>query len=349
MKKKKIAALCLIAGIMGALAGCGNKEMTAADIRDMKVEEYVTLPDYKALNIYVDEKPEVTDMDVELYIRSRADELEEMHQYSGKVASGDVVNIDYAGTIDGTAFEGGTSQDYLLEIGSGSFIPGFEDGLVGKDVGETVDLSLQFPANYRNAEVAGKECIFAVKINYILVPLSDENVNMLDADYTSVEAYRTDVEKLLVDYVDYQYNTEMKNGVAIELLQGCTFEELPESLVADYRADLKADFEETAAENGLTLEEYMLQAYNVTADRVEESLDSIALQCAQEAVALQAIANQEGIDISDEELDEEIQTATEQAGYTTPEELLGEEYDKESIRISLLNNKVYDFLIEENG
>ena len=184
MSKRWMAAAALGCVVVCA-AGCGKKDVRIADLKDVEVEEYVTLPDYRNLDIQSPEKIEITDADVRSYINSRINEVSEMRELTGTVENGDVVNIDYAGTIDGTAFEGGTAQAQLLEIGSGSFIEGFEEGLVGANVGDRKELSLKFPDGYRNPEVAGKDCVFSVKINHILKEMTDEYVALVDAGYHS--------------------------------------------------------------------------------------------------------------------------------------------------------------------
>ena len=333
MSKRWMAAAALGCVVVCA-AGCGKKDIRIADLKDVEVEEYVTLPDYRNLDIQSPEKMEITDAYVQSYINSRIDEVSEMRELTGTVENGDVVNIDYAGTIDGTAFEGGTAQAQLLEIGSGGFIEGFEEGLVGANVGDRKELSLKFPDNYRNPEVAGKDCVFSVKINHILTELTDENVSLVDAGYQSAEAYRNDAGDMLREYYEYQYNRELESYIAAALVAGCTYEEVPQSLVDDYKESLREDFENAAAAQGISLEEYMLGNYGIAADNMEDGLSSVALRCAREGLALQAIADREGISVSDEEVD----AVTEE--YTSD----GEGPDRKVVRVNLLYEKVYELL-----
>jgi len=334
MRKKRMAAVLLLS-MLALLAGCGKKDITIADLKDVEAEEYVALPDYKNLSVMRPEKVEITDASVKSYINARIDAVSELRELTGTVENGDVVNIDYAGTIDGTAFQGGTAQAQLLEIGSGSFIEGFEEGLVGAAVGETKELSLKFPENYGNAEVAGQDCVFAVKINYILSELTDENVNLVDSGYQSVDAYREDAKNMLIEYNENEYERKLKNSIATSLISGCTYEEIPESLTEDYKSSLRTDFENAAEQVGMSLEEYMRNAYRISADSLDGELQAMAERCAKEGLALQAIAGREGISVSDEELEEVI------SGYEGMEEL-----DEENVRGNLLYNKVYDFLMD---
>ena len=322
------------------VTGCGKNNITIADLKDVEAEKYVTLPDYKNLQVEQPEKVEITDAYVKSYINNRVNAVSDLHELTGTVENGDVVNIDYAGTIDGTAFQGGTAQGQLLEIGSGSFIDGFEDGLVGANVGETKQLSLKFPDNYRSADVAGKDCIFAVKINYILSELTDENVNLVDPGYQSVETYWEDAKNNLIEITEDQYERTLKTSIASNLIAGSTYQEIPESLIEDYKSSLRTDFENEAESAGMSLEEYMENVYYTSADSIDEEIGTIAEWCAKEGLALQAIADQEGISVPDEEVDAAI------AEYTAAVGDAGEELEKENVRVNLLHDKVYTFLAD---
>lgn len=344
--KKKLAIAILTVLAAGMFTGCGKQELTIADLKNVEVEDYVEIPDYKNLDVPASGKVEITDADVKNYIYGSINAVESMHELTGTVESGDVVNIDYAGTIDGTAFEGGTAQGQLLEIGSGSFIEGFEEGLIGVEVGETKDLSLKFPDNYRNGDVAGKDCIFAVKVNYILTPLSDDNVNLVDEGYTSAAAYEEDTKHYLEEYSNFMYETELMNNIASTLLPACTYKEIPQTLIDDYKEMLRSSLSTSASSAGMTLEQYVMSVYSVGEDGVESKIDEIALDCAEEGLALQAIANKEGISISDEELESTLSAQATAAGFSSVEEYLGEDADKEEIRFNILYQKVYDLLLE---
>lgn len=336
MKKRWKAALALLAAV-GILTGCGKSNVTIADLKDTEVEQYVTIPDYKNLEVVRPRKVEVTEEYVKTYLSYKINEVSELHELTGTVENGDVVNIDYAGTIDGTAFQGGTAQGQLLEIGSGSFIEGFEEGLIGASVGETKELDLRFAEDYKSAEVAGKDCVFAVTINYILSELTDENVNLVDSGYQSAALYREDAEKMLKERTQEQYDRELENYIATSLIAGCTYEEVPVSLVKDYRENLQTEFENAAAAVGITFEEYMTSAYQVPAESIDNEMDAIALRCAKEGLAVQAIAKAEGVSVSEEEIDAVMADYTAAGGSE-------ENLNREIVQVNLLYEKVYDIL-----
>ena len=167
MMKKKIMSLAAVVLTAGMLSACGKD---AAYLSEIKASDYVTLGEYKGIEVTQPE-PEVTDEYVDSYIEylrsQRAVAVEVTDRTT--VQEGDTVNIDYTGYRDGVAFEGGTAQGDSLTIGSGRFIDGFEEGLIGTSVGETVTLELTFPDNYTNAELAGAAVTFDVTVNSISV------------------------------------------------------------------------------------------------------------------------------------------------------------------------------------
>ena len=343
--KKNVVAVLLCALL--ALTACGQENITAVTLKDAKVEKYVTIPEeYKNLSVTVTAQSEVTDADVDYYIESQRCNHEAFMVKEGTVADGDLVNIDYAGSIDGEFFDGGTAEDQFLGIGSGSFIDGFEAGLVGVRVGETVNLDLQFPEQYHSEDLAGKACVFTVTVNYIVAPLTDENVGQLDDTYTQASAYVQDTRKILEEYAAYQYDYSVKSAIANTLVTLCSYDDIPQSLIDDYAQDLKVNLEETAAAAGMTLEDYMMNMYYISAEDLETSLAEMGKECAKEGLALQLIANMENLNVSDEDLDAKIQEAATLSGYASSEEFLAENGDKEDIRLNLMYDNVYQFLAE---
>ena len=214
MKKKTLGLLAAILSVC-MLAGCGAKDTgdgtgAATDagtestaLKDMDVDKYVTLGEYKGLAVSVDtvevDEDEWDTLVNNVYYGNITAENGGIMDRA--VETGDTVNIDYEGTKDGVAFDGGTAQGYDLTIGSGTFIPGFEDGLVGVKIGDTVDLPLTFPENYTE-ELAGKDVVFTVTVNSVkrMPELTDDLVNQItDGEYTDVASNKESVRKDLED------------------------------------------------------------------------------------------------------------------------------------------------------
>lgn len=211
MKKRLLICLCIILSAV-LLCSCGGTKTEVFGSRGTSA--YVKTGNYK--NIVID--PESQDYN-EYYNALMLGDFSNAGLYDraddGAVKFGDYANIDFMGTLDGVAFDGGTDQGYDLLIGSGSFIDGFEDGLIGVSVGETVDLHLKFPESYDNEDLAGKAVIFNVTVNYRMVP-QDISVAYKELGYKSVEEYEEKLNERCVQFF------AVKNYV-----DSCTFKETP--------------------------------------------------------------------------------------------------------------------------
>lgn len=287
-------------------------------LKDIAVEEYVTLCDYKALKIMSQPaSPEVIEQNTwSLYARMYPEDMRVMDR---AVVLGDTANIDFEGKKDGVAFQGGTAQGSDLKIGSGQFIDGFEDGLIGVMPGETVDLSLTFPEGYGNAELAGQAVIFTVKVNYIVPDgIEDAAVEAMGiSGITDAAGFRKYVEDSVTSY----YRETMENETLSTFVNGCTFDTMPEVLVEKFRQNLRNNMEMSAAAQNMEVENYMSQNYGMD---LETFVNGYAEQSLKLNMACQAVANREQLNISDEELDTMLKEYADQAGYTTVEEYMGD-------------------------
>ncbi len=351
MNTVRSAAALVLAGVM-ALTGCGDKNAasaknaTLANLNQVEVEKLVTLPEYKGIALTDTVSVEVSDEEVEMYLQNLRDKVESFHIYSGEVKDGDTVNIDYVGTIDGVAFDGGTASSQLLGIGTGTFIEGFESGLIGTRVGETVDLNLSFPEEYRATDLAGKDCVFTVTVNYILSAITDENVNALDESYSSAATYLTDTKDMMQSYYDYQAETSLKSDLAQFLLDNTEYKEVPESLVQDFVRIFTNELKSEAESSNMTLEDMMKTTYGIEADQVDAQIKSQCENLAKEILVLQAVANVENLNVTDEEV--QAQLAEAESEETTASEIadMTKEDRLAVVRLNMMREKVYDFLLE---
>ena len=247
------AAAALLAAML--LVGCGSeKDLPLAQI---DTERYVTLGDYQNLSVTV-EKPKVEDAEVvqtmlNLYRRGISAELGGITDRA--VARGDTVNIDYVGKMNGEPFENGSASGTQLTIGSGSFIDGFEDGLVGAMPGETVELDLAFPDPYlNNPDLSGQAVAFTVTVNFILPPLESE-ADLLDEvaaaagleEVSTVQELRQYAYDSLNRNAQIQYESNVQNAMIQELLAQCDFKKLPENMLERSRKTLTENLEQAAA------------------------------------------------------------------------------------------------------
>ena len=366
MKRKIIASLVILL-IAIQLVGCSKQnkenENSAQEtehteesylyLKDIEVDESVVVGDYKGIEV-VKNVVSVTTQDVDAYIEymmamSGGTQLEEITDRD-TVENGDVANIDYVGKKDGVAFEGGTAQGYDLGIGTGSFIPGFEEGLVGVKKGETVDLNLTFPENYGAADLAGAEVVFTVTVNGIykeITPqLTDEYVANLGLENMStVEDYRAYVKEMLEESNQEYALQEVQAQLLERITEGATINNLPEKLVNKFYEININNISYNASMYGMDLESFVSAMYGMDKETFEaQSLEAAQISAKQAMVCLK-IAKEENISISDEELNAAAVENYASYNFSSVEEFMNG-IDVEEYRDSLLLNKVVDFLVE---
>ena len=338
MKKKLTVLAAGICALSLLLTGCSSEISN----------DYVTITKYKGVEIDKVDADAVSDNDVEAQINSVLQSKSTTTEVTDRAAqTGDTVTIDYEGKKDGVAFDGGTATDAQLTLGSGQFIDGFEDGVVGHNIGDTFDLDLTFPENYGNADLAGQAVVFTVTVNYIQPAqdgeFSDEIISNFGIDgVTNEEELRQYAYDYLNDNAQQNYETNVQQAVMDAFMANNTITSVPEALVQKYS---------DAAESSITS---MASAYGVDADTFTQYyygqdlatfLSTYAEQTAKQDIALQAVANKENLNISDEELDQMLQDRATAAGYDTIEEYIGET-SKEDYREYFLYDKVLDYLVE---
>lgn len=378
MKKKLLAALLAVSMVMSLCACNSEKEDTqttetgetaqtakvgTVSSKDFNVEDYVTVGDYKGLEVTVD-VVNFTDADVETQFN---DEVEYYVEYSDlfvytktdktTVEDGDIVNIDYVGKKDGVAFDGGTAQGHNLEIGSGSFIEGFEAGLIGHEVGETTTLNLTFPENYQNEELAGAAVTFDVTINAIntreMPEVTDDLVAQMDLGFDTIAAYKEDIKTYLQESCD-ETNADERNTAVWEAVYAvCDVKEPPQEFVDDLVATVKQNAEMYASYYGVTMDEFITTYMGQTMEQFEEECKTSAVETAKERLAIAAIAKDAGIELTDADVKAVAEAEYEDYGYATADELIlsvgqGSYYDY------VLVEKVYEYLatcvtIKENA
>lgn len=332
-----------------------NTDLEIAYLKDVVVEDYMTLnEEYVGLTLYIPAKEEVTDERVErLALNAYNNNIAILGGIVDRaVEIGDTINLDYSGFKDGVAFAGGTAQNQQLIIGSGQFIDGFEDGLVGVMPGETVDLNLSFPKGYGNTELAGQPVVFTVTVNYIYPdPISsteemqDEVISaMTEGEYETVDSFLEYCREYLEYEAEYDYTVYKENAVIAALEGLFSFDEVPRALQNKFEGSIRASLENTAMQNGIDIDTYCYYFYQVDAATY---LELASQASTQQGMIFQFVANNENLTVSDEELEESLQRFAEENGVASVEELLLVT-DRESFREYFLFEKVVDFIIE-NG
>ena len=278
------------------------------------VEPEVKLGDYKGLEIEKQET-DLSDEELQESIDHSLSHLAEMVvKEDGAVENGDTVNIDFSGSVDGEEFDGGQAEGYDLEIGSGSFIPGFEEQIEGMKTGDEKDVVVTFPEEYHAEELAGKEATFKTKVNEIKfkdVPeLNDEIANELDSDAENVDEYKENLRKRLSE----QKATEAENTEKEEAINKATENasiDIPEAMINTELDRMIQEFSQRIQQQGLDLQTY----YQISGQNEEQLRDQMkddAEQRVKTNLTLTAIADEENIEVSDEDIDKELEKMSEQ-------------------------------------
>ena len=315
---------------------------------DYKATDFVKLGTYKHLPIEL-EKVSVSEEEVQTQIASsvEANNLYDITE-EGTVRNGDIVNIDFVGKLDGEAFDGGSAQDYDLTIGSHSFITGFEEGLEGVAIGDTVDLPLSFPENYFNSDLAGKEVIFTVTVNSVksMPELTDELAQKLSGDSeATVDSYKESVRDDLLQQKEDAEETQINSELMTQLYNTCEIKEYPEDLVK-YSVQQMTNFYAGYAENyNMSFSDFVEQYFGIDMETYESEAQEAVKQSLQQEMILKAIAEQEQLEVSDEEFEAGCKKYADNMGYDSVEDFKAD-YDEVTIRSSIQMDKAMEFVVD---
>lgn len=323
-----------------AITGADREDYVA--IVDLNTDDYVTLMDYKNMVIQV-EKTEVTDESIKKYINQSV--LGSYPITDREAANGDTVTIDFTGKKDGEAFDGGSSEDYKLTLGSGAFIPGFEDGLVGVMPGETVDLELTFPENYKSADLAGQDVVFTVTVKNILVQadydtVTEEQLAEMNLGDKTKEDIWKEAKAALEEDAKTSYEANISSAIINELMENCTVTSIP-----DYLVEEEVDYYNSYYENisqmyyGCDLDTFITTYYGITMDEYNEQIETMAEEIVKEYLIFEAIAREEGIEVTEEELVAKAEKEAKEYGYDSAEAVL-EAAGKNAYRMYEIQDKV---------
>lgn len=371
--KRRVYLMTAISAVALALTACGGnagnnknsnvssaskaavssaKDSVKTAASDFNPSDYIEkLGNYKGLE-YDKVDTEVSDAEIEEKIKAF------LNNYPEKITDraikkGDTANIDYVGKKDGVAFEGGTANGFDLGIGSGSFIAGFEDGLVGKKPGETVDLNLTFPDDYHSEELKGAKVVFTVKINYIVgeapKELTDELVKA-NTDFKTAAEYKADIKNSIEESKKEEADEKIKRELIDKVVTETAIKALPKDLEDEFESRFKDYWNKLAESNGIEMKDFIKNNLKSTEEEFEQGVKRQAYISARKLVVVRAIADAEKINISDDEYNKELNKYYESSGAKGNMEL--SEYEKqvgkENLINLLLHDKVGKFLME-NG
>lgn len=325
---------------------CDREDYVA--IEELDIDEYVTLPDYKNMTVQAS-KTEVTDENIESYINRSI--LTSYPVTDRAVVKGDVATIDYVGKRDGVAFDGGSAEGYQLNIGSGTFIDGFEDGLIGVMPGETVDLNLTFPEDYKAEELAGADVVFTVTVQNILesaeyATVTDEQLALMNLEYGSKEEIWEAAKKIVEEDAETSYQNNIGNAIIEKLLENSTFTSIPEYLVEEEVENYNIYMESICqGYYGVDIETFVTTYYGMTLDEYNEQLKSMSEETIKQYLVMEAIARNEEIEVSEADIQDMAAKEAEEYGYESAEALLAD-VGRTTYRMYMLQDKVMDRLFD---
>lgn len=324
------------------------------ELMSTDLSSYITLGQYKGIEI-TGYDATVTDADVEAKIAStllgKATVSEEAAAADYVAKNGDKLNIDYTGYLGDEAFENGAATDTDIQIGNNNFIDGFGDGLIGHKTGEEFDMPVTFPTDYSNADLAGKDVIFKIKINAIYeatVPeLTDAYAKELNEDVANVGEYKAAIRKSLEEEAASTKVTNDENAIWSTALANATVSEYPQDQVDYYQNMITSQFETLAQNYSMELSDYV-SVLGVSMDEFNKKMEENAKSYVKELMFMQSIEKAENLTVSDEEYQAGLKTYLESVSLADEAALIEALGQTAPIQLkqSLLYEKVMDFLVE---
>lgn len=341
---------------------CGEEIVSQPEIDVTQIEEgkpfiftaevalkpAVTLGTYKGVEVaktVVEVSEEEVDKEVD---KERENNSRTIDVDDRAVENGDMIKLDFDGSVDGVPFKGGKAENYQLTVGSGSFIPGFEEQLVGAKIGEEVTVNVIFPEEYHAAELKGKPAVFKCKVNEIKVkelPEADDEFAKDVSEFDTLAEYKDDIRAKILDRKTAEAKREKQNK-AVEQAVANAQMEIPDAMVAEQVRNMVDDFARRLQSQGLTMDQYM-QFTGMTTDKLTEQMRPEALKRIQNSLVLEAVAKAEDIQISDEKVDEEITKMAEayKMEFAKLKELMGD-YEINQMKKDLAIQAAADMITE---
>lgn len=312
------------------------------------VKPEVTLGEYKGVTV---EKAETTVSAKEVNEKLAA-ELEKnarVVEVEREIKKDDIANIDFVGSVDGVEFEGGKGEDYPLTIGSGTFIPGFEDQLIGHKAGETVDVKVTFPENYGAKDLAGKEALFVTTIKTVKekqVPAADDEFASEVSEFDTLDEYKKDLKKTLKEEKEKAATTTNERNVIAKVVENASVE-IPAPMLEAQLDNMLYDYQTRLAQQGIPMDQY-LKITGQTVEQIKDQMKESAEKNLKTSLVIEAIMEKENITVAEERVDEEFKKIAEQykMEYDDLKKTVSEE-QKESMKREIAFQETIDMLVAE--
>ena len=291
----------------------------------------------------------VTDEEVNAEIDREREKNSRTVEVERTVENGDIATIDFEGFVDGVAFQGGKGEDYPLTIGSGAFIPGFEEALIGAEIGKEVDVNVTFPEEYQAAELAGKAAVFKCTVKKLQekqVPeLDDDFVSEVSEESDTVDEYKAEIKKKLEDNKAAAAKNAKEDAVIYAIIADAKMD-IPDAMVDTQQRQMLQDYAQRMQAQGISLEQYM-QFTGMTTQMLMEQVKPQAMKRIQSRLVLEAVAVAEKLEATEEDFEEEVKTMAEVYSMDTDKvkELLGEN-GKKQVMQDIVVKKAAEFVTE---
>lgn len=317
---------------------------------EVALKPEVELGQYKGIKVEV-AAPEVKDEDVEAELKKALEEQARTIPVEDRpVADGDITTIDFEGFVDGKPFDGGKGTDYPLTIGSHAFIDTFEEQLIGKNIGEEVEVNVTFPAEYHSEELKGKPAMFKVTVKEIKVkelPELDDDFAQDVSDFDTLAEYKDDIRKKLVEKAERAAKNEKEEKLIDAIIADAKMD-IPDAMVETQQNQMLRDFAGRLSQQGLSFDQYM-QFTGMTVDMMKDQMKDQALKTIQVRLVLEAIAAKEAFEVTEEDINKELETMA--SMYQMDLEKLKEivsDNEKEAIKKDIAVSKAAEFIVAES-
>ena len=311
----------------------------------VSVKPEVELGEYAGLTVTKEAK-NVNEADVEAEVKRMQDRNGRLLTREGAAENGDTVDIDFEGFVDGKAFEGGKAEHYSLVLGSGSFIPGFEDQVVGHSAGEEFDVNVKFPEEYGAAELAGKDATFKIKLHevkYKELPTLDDDFAKDVSEYDTLDELKDSIRNNIKTNLDKQAEQKVENDLMDQVIANMKAD-IPDAMVDSRIDELVQDFEYRISQQGLKLADY-LKYMGMNIEQFRAQFKEQADKQVKMRLAMEAIVAKEGITASDEEFEEEVKRIAD--AYKMEADKVKSIVDAAAVKADLAINKAIDFVKEK--
>lgn len=341
MKRRAAATVAAAMVVTMGLTGCQAS-------KGLETEE-IKITQYNGIEVSeVEKAAEVTEEEIESAINDTLTANATITEVKDReVKSGDTVNIDFEGKMDGEKFDGGSGEGYDLKIGSGTFIDGFEDSVIGHEIGDKYDWNGSFPKDYTE-ELAGKDVTFTITVNSISVQevpeLTDEFVQTVSEESKTVDEYREEVKKNLEETAQSEYENNLINEIWTVVLENTEVLKYPEDEVEEMKNNVIEYYKSYAEAYGTEYETLIEEQMGQTVEEFETQIEEYAKASISQEMAIEAIADKEKIKMDDATYEKELEEIAATQGMDV--ETLKSSYEEDQLKSAALGNLVNDFLIK---